>query len=147
MTDGVPDPKEELDFGIFDISRAHFMPKADRELDTELLDEVKTPGEGDVVGRLNRSMFGLRDASNSLMRDWQTLLQSEGYAVGKSNLALFFNRQRNSRGGVHGDDFYVLANRVAIDYIGNVLASKCKVCESHRLGFGKLVSNVPLCFV
>ena len=43
----------------------------------------------------------------------------------------------DSRCAVHGDDFYVLANRVAIDHIGKVLASKYKVRESHRLGFGK----------
>ena len=54
------------------------------------------------------------------MRDWQSLLQSEEYAVGKVNPALFFNRQRNSRGAVHGDDFYVLANRVAINHNGQV---------------------------
>ena len=71
------------------------------------------------------------------MRDWQRLLQSEGYAVGMANPALFSNRQRNSRGAVHGDDFYVLANRVAIDHIGIVLPSKYKVRERHRLRFGK----------
>ena len=44
--------------------------------------------------------------------------------VGKANPALFFNNQRNSRSAVHGDDFYVLAHRSAIDHIGNLLASK-----------------------
>ena len=45
---------------------------------------------------------------------------------------------------VHSDDFYVLANRVAIDHIGKVLASKCKVRESHRLGFGKHSTRVAV---
>ena len=30
VTDGVSDPEEQLEVGIFDMSRAHFMPKADR---------------------------------------------------------------------------------------------------------------------
>ena len=70
------------------------------------------------------------------MRDWQNLLQSDEYAVGKANPALLFNTQRNSGGAVH-DDFYVLASSGAIDHTGKVLASKCKVRESQRLGFGE----------
>ena len=61
------------------------MSKADRELFRENADEARAPGEGDVVGRLNRSTYGFRDASNNWMRDWQKLLQSEGKAAGKAN--------------------------------------------------------------
>ena len=45
VTDGVSDPEEQLDIGICDSSRAHFMPKADRELYIEIPDEAKAPGE------------------------------------------------------------------------------------------------------
>ena len=78
------------------------------------------------------------------MRDRRSLLQSEGYAPRKANLALFFNKQRSSMGAVHSDDFYVLANRVAVDHIGKVSASKYKVRESHRLGFGKHSTRVAV---
>ena len=95
-----------------------------------LLDEAKEPGDGVDVARLNRSMYGFRDASNNWMRDWQNLLESEGDAVGKANLVLSFNNQRN-----------LLADRNALlahwQSIGKVLASRCKVRESHRLGFGE----------
>ena len=40
-------------------------------------------------------------------------------------------------GAVHGDDFYVPADKEAITRIGNVLTSKNKVRESHRLDFGE----------
>ena len=90
VKDGVSDAEEQLYIGMFDISRAHFMPK-DRELYLELPDEAKAPGDGDVVGRMNRSMYGFRDAGNNWMRDWQSLHQSTGYAC-----TLFFNTQRNS---------------------------------------------------
>ena len=78
VTDGVSDPEEQLEIGIFDISRAHVMPRADRELSIEPLDEANAPGEGDVVGRLNRGMYGARDASDDWTRDWPSLPQSEG---------------------------------------------------------------------
>ena len=55
VTDGVSDPEEQLETGIFQISRTHFMPKADRELYIEPPDEAKAPREGDVVGRLEPS--------------------------------------------------------------------------------------------
>ena len=128
--------REQLELGIFDISRAHFLPKADRVC--TLPDEAKAQGEGDVVGRLNHIMYGFRDASNIGMRDWST---PGGRAVGKANPALFSNRQRNSRGAVHGDDFYVLANTSALDHIGKVLASQYKVRESHRLRFGNILQR------
>ena len=86
--------RKQLDIGIFDISRAHFMSEADRELFRENADEARAPG-GDVVGWLNRSTYGFRDARNNGMRHWQSLLQSEGCAAGKANPALFFQHTAN----------------------------------------------------
>ena len=131
MTDGVSESEEQSKDEVSDISRAHFMPSADRELHIDHPDEAKAPGENDVVGRLHQSMYGSRGASNSWTREWHRRVQLDGYAVGKANLALFFNNKRNSRGAVHGDDFYVLTNRRAMDHIGRVVASKCKVRELH----------------
>ena len=56
VTGGIPDHEEQLEMGIFDISRAHFMPKANRELYIKLPDEAKSPGEGDVAGRLKQQL-------------------------------------------------------------------------------------------
>ena len=110
VTDGIN--TEELELGVFDISRAHFMPVVSRELYIELPPEDKLPGDGDAVGRLNRNMYGFRDASNGWMKDWQRLLKTGGYLVGVSNPALFYNPVAGARGAVHGDDFYVLGPRV-----------------------------------
>ena len=134
VTDGVC--TSELEVGIFDISRAHFQAPAARELYIELPSEDLLPQDGDAVGRLKRSMYGFRDASHEWMRDWQKLLEGEGYAIGVANPALFYNKERESRGAVHGDDFYVLGPKASIDHVGKTLASKYSVRESHRLGFG-----------
>ena len=127
--------KEELVMGVFDISRAHFMPMAQRELYIEIPKEDLDEGDGDVVGRLNRGMYGFRDASNAWMKDWQDLLASGGYGVGTANPALFINEEQHSRGAVHGDDFYVLGPSAAIDKVKELLGSKYQMRESHRLGF------------
>ena len=79
VTDGIEtENDEELEVGIFDISRAHFMPKVKRELYIELPPEDMKPGEENMVGRLNRNMYGFRDASSGWQEDWQNLLKSEG---------------------------------------------------------------------
>ena len=121
--------------GVFDISRAHFMPKCQRELYVEIPAEDRGPGEEDYVGRLNRGMYGFRGASNAWMKDWQELHAEGGYQVGVANLALFFNEAEFSRGAVHGDDFYVLGPVAAIDKMKELLGSKYQMRESHRLGF------------
>ena len=93
VTDGVDgagsSPEEELEMAIFDISRAHFMPKCKRELYIELPPEDRVPGDGDVVGRLNRNMYGFRDAANGWSEDWQATLGGVGFKVGVANPALF----------------------------------------------------------
>ena len=125
----------EMVMGAFDISRAHFMPKCQRELYVELPEEDRQPGEEDHVGRLNRGMYGFRDASNAWMKGWQNLLAEGGYQVGLANPALFYNEAEFSRGAVHGDDFYVLGPVQAVDKMKELLGSKYQMRESHRLGF------------
>merc|ERR1711994_1003954 len=53
VTDDIPGCPDELMLGIYDISRAHFMPKAERELYIEIPKEDLNDDDGDVVGRLN----------------------------------------------------------------------------------------------
>lgn len=127
--------KKDLVMGVFDISRAHFMPMVDREVYIELPDEDREPGEENYVGRLRRNMYGCRDASHGWMKDWQALLQSDGYAVGEANPALFYNEARDCRGAVHGDDFYVLGSVEAVGKMKELLGSKYQMREAHRLGF------------
>ena len=48
--------------GFLDRKRFHFYSKATRELYAEIPSEGKEPEDGDVVGRLVRSLYGTRDA-------------------------------------------------------------------------------------
>ena len=128
-------PDEDLVVGVFDISRAHFMPKAQRELYIEIPEEDREEGDGDVVGRLSRGMYGFRDASNAWMKDWQDVLKGSGFTVGVANPALFLNEEDNCRGAVHGDDFYVLGPTYAVDKVKDLLNNKYQMRESHRLRF------------
>ena len=101
---------------------------------SRFLDGAKAPGDGDVVGQVHRSMRRLiRDASNNRLRDRQSFFQLEGNSAGKANPAWFFNTQRNLRGAVHVDEFHVLANRSAVDHIGNGKHRSRKAAASNRI--------------
>ena len=74
------------------------------------MEDLKRSGR-DLTGRPSMaSSCEQQKQATMWMPDWQSLLQSEGYAAGKANPALLFNTQRNPGDAVHGDAFYVLAN-------------------------------------
>ena len=53
-----------------------------------------TDEDGDVVGRLNRNMYGFRDAANGWFEDWKELFGTSQYRTGIANPAFFYNSQR-----------------------------------------------------
>ncbi|CAK0795212.1 unnamed protein product [Prorocentrum cordatum] len=135
VSDGSVDGTADPEIAIFDISRAHFMAPAKRELYIDIPAEDREPGDEHMVGRLNRSMYGFRDAISNWMDDRQQLLEADGFEIGVANPALFLHRGLVLRGEVHGDDFVVLGPRLGLDQIGATLASKYSARESHKLGF------------
>lgn len=135
--DSMTDSCDDFMLGIYDISRVHFISKTERELYTEIPKEDLCDGDGDGIGKLNRNMYGIRDAANGWFRDWQSLLASKGYKTGVANPALFHNPHCGARGGVYGDDFYVLATSKDHGEMNELLASTYSVRETHRLGFGR----------
>ena len=92
------------------------MPECARDLYIELPEADRKPGE-DMVGKLRRNMYGFRDASNGWMKHWQELLRSDGYEVGKASGALFYDSTRDSRGAVHGDDFFRTGHKESLSWM------------------------------
>ncbi len=124
----------DMVMGVFDISEHTSCGSAAGVVHRDPGEDM-APEDGDVVGRLNRGMYGFRDASHGWMKDWQELLRKGGFSVGTANPALFLNATDYCRGAVHGDDFYVLGPAYAIDNVKAMLGSKYQMRESHRLGF------------
>ena len=115
-----------LKIAHFDISRAHFVPKAEREVYVELPDEDKQKAL-DKVGRLLRTMYGTQDASHIWQKDYTSLLGSNGYKAGVSNPAVFYSPEMDGRMLVHGDDFVILGDEDAIAHMYKTLGSKYTV--------------------
>ena len=122
----------------FDISRAHFMPKAEREVFVELPDEDPMKKEG-YIGKLERTMHGTQDASHLWQKDYTQLMGANSYIAGKANPALLHSESQRSRVLVHGDDFIQLGDEDAIADLQRILSSKYTVKLLSVIGTGAAV--------
>ena len=91
--------------GFLDVKRAHFYSKATRELYVEIPSEGKKPEDGDVVGRLVRSLYGTRDAPMNWELTIAEFMKKLGFLQGESNPCIYYHASRELRTEVHGDDF------------------------------------------
>ena len=88
-----------------DASRAYFYGEAIRPVYIELPLEDKQPGDDGMVGRLNLSLYGIRDAAQNWAVEHTRTLQAAGFTVGKASPCNFTHKTRDISVTVHGDDF------------------------------------------
>ena len=81
-----------LKLGLWDISRAHFTEKAEREIYIKIPEEDHMDDDAEpMVGLLQRSMYGTQDASNIFRQGYVRLLSVNGFTFGKAGFAKFFS--------------------------------------------------------
>ena len=68
----------------------------------ELPEEDKEEG---MCGRLEKSMYGTRDAAQNWELEHTELLLGAGFTQGVFSPCVFFHRERNIRIVIHDDDF------------------------------------------
>ena len=88
-----------------DLSRAYFYAESIRPVFIELPEEVRLPGDEGLVGRLNLSLYGTRDAAQSWSIEYTQTLRAAGFIVGKASPCNFRHATRDLIVTVHGDDF------------------------------------------
>ena len=71
-----------------------------------------------MVGRLNKALYGTRDAAQNWEHEYVEFLESLGFTHGKSTPCIFRLKERLIFIVVHGDDFTVLEGRKT--WIGSV---------------------------
>ena len=84
-TDRVDRCGRKLVLAVFDVSRAHFYGFFERNVHVEPPSELHRPW---FVGKLNKTLYGTRDASNAWQRLWGEHLRSNGLELSASNPAL-----------------------------------------------------------
>ena len=89
---------------INDVSRAFFEAPMKRMVCVELPDEAKNEGEGDVVGLLQMSLYGTRDAAVNFQEEVGRYRRQIGFRQGKYNPCTYYHAKRGLRTMVYGGD-------------------------------------------
>ena len=97
---------------IIDIRKAYFHAKARRDIYVALPQEDLAEG---MCGKLNKAMYGTRDAAQNWEHEYSEFMETIGFMRGKASPCVFYNRHRELRVVIHGDDFTCLGNELELD--------------------------------
>ena len=104
---------EEKVVMINDISRALFEAAATRKVCVEIPEEDRSPKDRgrDVVGLLNMSLYGTRDAARNWQEEVARAMKRWGFVQGRYNPCLYYHPTWSIQTLVHGDDFISVGHR------------------------------------
>ena len=122
MTKRVSRSNRPLRLSFIDVKKAHLCSEVLRELYVEPPPEANEPP--DIVWRLQRAMYGTRDAAAARGREWTRTLNSVGFESGVSNPALLHCKKLDAFMVVHGDDFITLGDSEALSEVERVMSSQ-----------------------
>lgn len=103
----------ELEVSLVDISRAYLNAEIGREVYVELPQEAGA--DRSQVGLLKKCLYGTRDAAQGWERTYQRALGKIGARRGKSSSCIFHYARLQVSVVAHGDDFFSVGSRVALD--------------------------------
>ena len=118
---------------IHDISRAFFHAPAKRRVYVQLAAEDQGPGEENLCGRLNFSMYGTRDAAQNWYDAYSQHLKDIGFQQGLASPCTFYHKEKGIRTYVHGDDYVSVGRPKHLEWMQKEL-EKCFTVKTQRLG-------------
>ena len=125
---------------VSDVSRAFFEAPAVRKIAVTLPQEALEDHEQGMgmVGILQMSLYGTRDAAVNFQREVTKLMIGLGFSQAKYNASLFYHPRTEVSVMVHGDDFVATGKRKHISDFRKSIAGrftvKDKVVGSGRAG-------------
>jgi hypothetical protein len=114
--------QEKVALCFVDVKKAHLngILKQGELAYVELPEQYAVPG---MCGRLNRWLYGMRQAASAWEDDYVAKFRDAGFAQGKASPTVFFNPKTKTRCVVHGDDFTFLGLISQVDDIISKMAS------------------------
>ena len=96
-----------------DVSRAYFYAPVQegQHIYVKLPVEDMLPGDEQMCGKLNYSMYGTRRAATNWQAHYTKVLVQNGFTTGLSNNCTFHHPRQNLYCMVHGDGFVALGRR------------------------------------
>ena len=115
-----------------DVSRAYvYAPvKPGQHIYVQLPAEDVRPGEEDMCGRLNFSMYGTRSAATNWQAHYTKVLFQNGFVVGLANNCTFYNQQTEIYCMAHGDDFISTGPDESLKWMEQMLSKDFKIKTS-----------------
>ena len=83
-----------------------------------------------MVGKLNYSMYGTRDAAQNWQVEFTRTLEAMGITQGRSSPCVFFHKLRQLRTFVHGDDYVAAGDKKDLRWMEGELASRYEIKTS-----------------
>jgi len=123
------DERMKMDF--IDIRRAYFHAESTRDVFIELPAEDNEVG---MCGKLLKSMYGTRDAAQNWEIAYNEFMLSAGFSYGAASPCVFYNKDRDLRAVVHGDDFTVLGWESELNWFKDRIQERFEVKHRGRLG-------------
>ena len=100
---------------------------------------IRLPAEraqAGVVGILEKTMYGARDASQAWQTHYTKVLTENTFSQGVASPACFYSKQHDIRLHCHGGDFQVDADEDGLAFFDSVLDSQCDYKKAGRSGGG-----------
>lgn len=116
---------------FIDIRRAYYQAHARRRIYVELPPEDYEEGK---CGLLNKALQGTRDAAQCWEYEYSSFMEGLGFVRGIASPCIFFNKQRNLRAVIHGDDFTLLGFSKELDWFRAKIQAKWEVKIKGRIG-------------
>ena len=119
--------------GVIDVRRAYFYAPATRPIYVEIPVEDREDGDEDVVGRLQMSLYGTRDAAMNWTVEYSTYLRQLGFKQGTASPCNFRHSKLDLNTTVHGDDFLMAGPLNSLKWLVSKMRAKYEI-KSHLLG-------------
>ena len=132
-TTGTKGSNDPLKLLFIDVKRAYFYAKSCRPVFVQLPDEDFTEGQ---CGRLERSMYGTRDAAANWEAEYTNGLIKDGFVAGIASPCTFYSPELDVRCVVHGDDFTFLGTDSSLDIVQAAMQKRYEVKVRGRMGPG-----------
>ena len=129
----------KLDF--IDVRRAYFHAAARRKVYVKLPPEDHMEG---YCGRLNKAMYGTRDAAQNWEYAYVSFMEKIGFKRGAASPCVFHMKDRNLRVVVHGDDFTVLGYEEDLDWFRRMISEEYEVCLLYTSPSPRDLSTSPM---
>jgi hypothetical protein len=116
---------------FIDIRRAYFHAPARRTVYVKLPPEDHEDG---MCGKLNKSVYGTRDAAQNWEHQYANVMSELGFNRGIAVPCLFYHPVKEIRVAIHGDDFTSLGEAVNLDWLQKELKKHFELKVRGRIG-------------